>query len=142
MLPTITELELNIEETETLPTLGKSFLYDFKTGDFIMKNGKLVVVEGIEALKVWIEKVIRTKKFHFKIYENVEYGCSIDDLIGSNYPSAFIESELKREITSVLVEHPCINNIEGWEFERDGTHMTIKFTVVTVEGVFVQEVIV
>ena len=140
MLPTITELELNIEETETLPMLGKSFLYDFKTGDFVMKNGKLVVVKGIDALKVWIEKVIRTEKFHFKIYEDVEFGATIEDLIGSNFPRAFIEAELKREITSVLEEHQYINNIEGWEFERDGTLMKIKFTVVTVEGAFVQEV--
>lgn len=140
MLPTITELQLNVEEIETLPAIGKSFLYDFEKGDFVLRNGKMVVVEGVESLKVWIEKVIRTERFRFKIYENVEYGITIEDLIGSNFPRTFIEAELKREITSVLEEHPYINRIEGWQFERDGTLMKIKFTVITVDGAFEQEV--
>ena len=32
----------------------KSFLFDFDTGDFNVRDGKLIECDGIEAVKVWI----------------------------------------------------------------------------------------
>ena len=64
MLPQIVDLEFNTEEIiKDLPPIGKSFLYDFKKGDFVMKNGKMVVIHGIEVLKQWILKVLKTERF-------------------------------------------------------------------------------
>lgn len=140
MFPKIAELEFNIEQAETLPTIGKSFLFDFKKGDFVLKDGKMIELHGIEALKMWIEKTIRTEKFTFKIYENVEYGVLIEDLLGSNFPRTFIESEIKREVTTGLEKHPYIQRINNWQFIRDSNRMSISFEVITIEGAFEQEV--
>ncbi len=41
-------------------TAGKSFLFDFKAGDFVVRDGKLVECDGMDAIKVWIEKILRT----------------------------------------------------------------------------------
>ncbi|MGE8080516.1 DUF2634 domain-containing protein [Peribacillus loiseleuriae] len=141
MLPKITELEFNTEDiNEDLPTIGKSFLYDFNKGDFVLKDGKPVELHGIESLKMWINKVIRTEKFKFRIYDNTEYAMTLEDLMGSNFPQAFIEVEIKREVTSSLLLHPYIKSVDGWTFVRDGTQMKIQFGVTTVEGVFEMEV--
>ncbi|WLR52471.1 DUF2634 domain-containing protein [Bacillus tianshenii] len=139
MLPKITQLEMP-EQTLPQVKIGKSFLFDFRKGDFILKNGKVLVVEEIEALKIWIEKTIRTEKFKFRIYDNTEYGVTLEDLLGSNFPQVFIEAEIKREVTSTLVQHPYIQNISRWKFTRDGSLMTIFFQVITIEGAFEQEV--
>lgn len=141
MLPKIAELEFNTEEIpEDLPKIGKSFLYDFKNGDFVLKDGKMVEIHDLESLKVWIEKVIRTEQFRFRIYDGETYGVTIEDLIGTNYPMDFIESELKREITSSLIRHQYIERIQDWTFRREKSFMYITFTVVTIDGAFEQEV--
>jgi len=137
MLPKIAQLEFNNQEIKTdLPPLGKSFLYDFKKGDFVMRNGKLVEVHGLETLKQWILKVLKTERFRFRIYKDIPYGVTLEDLIGSNLPRAFVEAEIKREVTESLVEHTHIQAIQEWQFIRDGTWMRIKFRVITVEGAF------
>lgn len=142
MLPQITELELNIDEIteEDLPKIGKSFLFDFKNGEFVLKDGKPVAAEGLEALKIWVTKTIMTEKDRFTIYENTDYGTTIEDLIGSNYPREFVESEIKREITEALINHSYIQNITDLKLNKDGSSMKIKFTVVTADGAFEQEV--
>ncbi|OMC81868.1 hypothetical protein BK128_21500 [Viridibacillus sp. FSL H7-0596] len=128
------------EIIEDLPPIGKSFLFDFKKGDFVILNGKMVEIHGIEVLKQWILKVLKTEQFRFKIYENVEYGVTLEELIGSNLPRAFIEAEIKREVTASLLLHTHIESVDEWSFERDGKWMRIKFTVTTVEGSFETEV--
>ncbi|RIJ65537.1 DUF2634 domain-containing protein [Rummeliibacillus sp. POC4] len=143
MLPDIAELEFNTDTTEQskdLPKLGKSFLYDFDKGDFVIKDGKMVEIHGVEVLKQWILKVLKTERFRFKIYENIEYGVTLEDLIGSGFPRSFIEAEIKREVTASLILHSYIESVEDWTFERDGKWMKVWFTVVTIEGAFEMEV--
>ena len=111
---------------------GKSFLFDFEKGDFVVQNGKLVKCDGMEAIKVWIEKILRTEKNRFEIYEDTEYGCQIEDLlIGNNYPVAFIESELKREIEDALLQHPKITAISNFTLERGTNSITVSLEVKT-----------
>jgi hypothetical protein len=140
MLPKITELEFETNQLETSPDIGKSFLFDFEKGDFVLKDGKLIEAHDNESLKVWIKKCLQTEKFRFPIYEDVDYGVTIDDLIGSNFPRAFIESEIKREVTSALTKHSAVQSISGWHFQRDKNWMNVQFQVLTVNGVLNQEV--
>lgn len=119
---------------------GRSFLYDFKKGDFVYKNGAPIEVTGMKALRVWIEKVIRTERFRFKIYEEIEYGVSIEDLIGSMLPRGFTESELKRELTESILLNPIVEELTDWAFDINGSEWRITFTVVTIDDAFVMEV--
>ena len=40
----------------------RSYLFDFDTGDFVVRDGKLIECDGIDAVKVWIETILRTEK--------------------------------------------------------------------------------
>ncbi|QNB48216.1 DUF2634 domain-containing protein [Thermanaerosceptrum fracticalcis] len=144
MLPDIAKFDINTQAQRS-PTIGKSFLFDFTAGDFVIKDGRLVKTEDIEALKGWITKVLKTEKFRFAVYareDKNEYGVTIEDLlIGYNYPPQFIESELKREIESALVKQPMISSLSNWSITRDGAKANIVFRVNLVTGVsFNQEV--
>jgi len=111
---------------------GKSFLIDFTAGDFIIRDGKLVECKGIEAIKVWIEKILRTEKERFNIYNDTDYGCRIEDLlIGSNYPVTFIEAELKREIEDALKQNPNILSVSNFSIERTASGITVSMEVET-----------
>lgn len=145
MLPKIADLEFENDELveEDVPTIGKSFLFDFKKGDFVMKDGKLVVLAGIEALKMWIIKVIRTEKFRFRIYESEndeQYGVMLEDLIGSNFDREFIEAEIEREVTEALMLHEYIVSVDEWQFERNSKKMTVSFAVTTYDETLNMEV--
>jgi len=138
MLPEAAEQEINIGTSETT-TMGKSFLFDFAAGDFVVKDGRLVEVTGTEALKVWIEKVIRTEKFRFKIYDREddrdEYGVTIEDLIvGHDYPSAFVEAELQRELSDALTKNPLISSISEFTVTKDNPRVTVSFTINLADG--------
>ncbi|MEK5070790.1 DUF2634 domain-containing protein [Sporosarcina sp. FSL K6-1508] len=131
-LPEITELEFGeVEFEEELEPIGKTFLYDFDKGDFVMRGGKLVELFELDSLKMWILKIMKTESFRFRIYEETVYGTSIESLIGSSLPRAYIEAEIAREVTESLLLSPYINRLEGWQFERDGKWMRINFKVIS-----------
>lgn len=141
----IPSLETNSTNNQETTQMGKSFLFDFKTGDFVIRDGKLVKIEDIEALKIWIEKILRTEKFKFKVYEKEdknEYGITIQDLItGYNYQKEFIESEIKREVTEALLKNALIDSLEDWSIEKENPILKIGFKVVLKDGnIFSEEV--
>lgn len=120
-----------VAKNETVESGGtKTYLYDFDKGDFVVLDGKLVECDGVEAIKVWIEKIIRTEKGRFPIYDETEYGCHLEDLIiGNNYTVEFIEAELKREIEEALLQNPQISNVSGFELTRDANSITVTLEV-------------
>ena len=112
-----------------------TFLYDFKTCDFVMKDGNPITVSGIDALKVWIDKILRTQLYRYSIYNGTSYGANIEDLvIGKNYGTAFIQSELKREIETALLQNDDIESISDFVMIRNKDKLDISFTLGTVYG--------
>lgn len=127
--------QINIEEqAEKTTNIGTSFKFDFEKGDFILENGKLVQVEDLEALKIWINKVLRTEKFRFEIYKDIDYGVTLEDLIGQTLPRKFVESELKREISEALTKHIMIDSVSNIMTGRDGSKLIINFQVNLIDG--------
>lgn len=142
MLPEIAELEFQTNVESETELYGKSFLFDFQQGDFVIRDGRLIKIEGIEALKIWIMKILKTEKDKYKIYEDTDYGTELKNLIGQNLPRDFVESELKREIKAALERHPMIRHISNLKISRDGAKIILEFMVNLVEGnTFQQEVI-
>lgn len=122
----------------------KSFLFDFNKGDFILKDGRIVVAKELKAIEIWIEKVLKTEKFKFKIYETEssnEYGVTFMDLIGSKHSIFFVQAEIEREVSEVLLKNNEINYVNNFIFIRDKRNLTINFDVETIYGVINKEVI-
>ena len=120
---------------------AKSFLFNFGKGDFVLLDGKMQVAEDIAALKVWIEKILRTKRDEYKIYEGTPYGSRLDDLLIGTYPTAFIDSELRREVEEALTQHPQIVTISEFEVDRSSSNCVISFVVTLASGVTFGEAI-
>ncbi|QZY55094.1 DUF2634 domain-containing protein [Crassaminicella profunda] len=139
MFPQVTQLQIKSKENDSgLPKIGKSFLFDFKKGDFDVKDGRVVEVTEKAAIKIWIKKILRTEKYRYKIYERKdqnEYGVTIEDLIiGNNFPKAFVEAELRREITESLTKHPMIESISQWQIKKNNPKLIVSFQVDLVDG--------
>jgi hypothetical protein len=131
MFPTtdITEITTSSETT----SLGKSFLFDFEKGDFVLVDGNLVETTETKALKIWIEKILKTEKNKYEIYDNENYGVKLDDLKGQVLPLEFAKSEILREVKEALLQHPHIFRVDNLTVEQIDSGLTIKFTVVLVD---------
>lgn len=115
--------------------MKKTFDFDFKAGEFIMKNGNPVVLSGIDALKLWIQKCIRTQLNRYSIYMGKQYGANIEDLvIGKSYGIDFAESELRREIETALLQNEDIQSMSSFSVKRAGSTLDISLTLITVYG--------
>ncbi|HEY5582932.1 MAG TPA: DUF2634 domain-containing protein [Ruminiclostridium sp.] len=138
------EPTISIDSTTAETTSnGKSFFFDFTTGDFVVKDGKVQTVEGIEALKIWIQKVLKTEKFKFKIYETGEtdeYGVTLLNLVNSGHPQMFIQAEIQREITDTLVKNIEILSVDNFSFSREKRILVVGFSVNSTYGTTDEEV--
>ena len=125
-----TQSTINIQSQTESNNGTKTYLFDFDKGDFVIRDGKLVECDGVEAIKVWIEKILRTEKGRFKIYDNTEYGCHLEDLIiGNSYTSEFIEAELKREIEEALLLNSQITSVTNFKISREKNSLTVEMEV-------------
>jgi Protein of unknown function (DUF2634) len=125
----------NVDEfasNEELP-IAREWAWDFESNDFKLNNGKPFIVEGLEAVKIWTFKALRTDRFKHTVY-SWEYGSEINSLIGSGFTSAAIESEVKRMIDEALMHIPYIVRIDNLIVTSDGDSLNISFSLDTVYG--------
>lgn len=129
MFPNSTDITLDNESNTLSGT--KSYMFDFESGDFVVRDGKLIECDSIDAIKVWIEKILRTEKGRYPIYDNTEYGCHLEDLIiGNSYTAEFIEAELKREIEDALKQNSQITSVTNFNITRNTNAITVTLEVV------------
>ena len=129
MFPNSNSVTVNNETKLSSGT--KSYLFDFASGDFVVRDGKLVECDSIDAIKVWIEKILRTEKGRYTIYADTEYGCHLEDLIiGNSYTVEFIEAELKREIEDALKQNSQIKSVTNFQIIRSKHSITVTLEVV------------
>ena len=115
--------------------MKNTFDFDFKAGEFRLKNRNPVVLTGADALKLWIEKCIRTQLGRYSIYAGTRYGANIEDLvIGKSYRIDFAESELRRELEEALLQNGDIHRMESFSTEKRGSELIVRFTLLTVYG--------
>ena len=129
MFPNSTDIMISNENKASNGT--KSYLFDFDNSDFVVRDGKLIECDGIDAIKVWIEKILRTEKGRYTIYADTEYGCHLEDLIiGNSYTVEFIEAELKREIEDALKQNSQIKSVTNFQIIRSKHSITVTLEVV------------
>lgn len=130
--------EIFLNETETqeseLP-LFKEMAIDFETGEPIIKNNEVVTLEGSEALKVWIWKVLKTERYKYKAYTD-NYGNELKEQLGTIYDKTIKDAILENEIRECLGVNPYITSLHSFNIETpEGMqHPYIYFSIDTVYG--------
>lgn len=120
-----TEDLIEEEEEEYYP---REYDIDFKTGKL---TGK--IADGARALAVWAYLAIRTQRYKFFQY-SWNYGCDINELIGTTNSDEYVYSEINRMLTDCLEVNPYINGIEDLQIERSNEKIYIQFTLQTDYG--------
>lgn len=120
------------EDTKELP-LFKEYAWDFKENKFIYENGKMKVLEGKEALKVWIYKTLKTPRFRYKAYSS-DYGQEFEELIGMTLSNEALKIEAERYLKECLLINPYITNIKNINVLVEKDVLKIDATIDTVYG--------
>lgn len=133
---TVTDIEASAETADYV----KDIAFDFASNSFKLQDGKPIILEGVDALKQWIEKALRTARYRWPAY-TWDYGSEIEDIIGLDLSNEILESELKRAIKETLLINQFINGVYDFKVTRNGSIRNISFTVdTTLDDTFTQEV--
>ena len=128
LLPTDIVDDEKLEEELDEKEVPREYEINFETGQL---TGN--IVEGIQAIKVWIWLALQVKRYNHTIY-TWDYGTEIDDLIGKGYSSDYIESEAERMTEECLLMNENITGISDFKIEINGTKASIAFVAETVYG--------
>lgn len=113
---------------------GKSWRFDFETGDFIMTpTGKTMETREEDAWLEWCQKAVLTERYKYLIYSR-QYGQEFTDLIRRNLNRAANESEIKRIVTEALKVDPRTASVDNFTFNWDGDQCFFTCQVKSVRG--------
>ncbi|GAW28970.1 DUF2634 domain-containing protein, partial [Carboxydocella sp. ULO1] len=102
LFPTFEMPELVEQETESAPNYGKSWLFDFEKGEFVLDGaGRVVETDEHTAWVQWCIKTVLTERFAYLIY-STDYGTEIEQAL-SQKTRRTLEAELERAITESLL---------------------------------------
>lgn len=121
---------IQAEEKEQDVKIGKSFVFDFKSKRFNVVAGKVKETTEEEAIRQWIELLLRTAVDKYKVYEGTGFGTNIDKLIGYKSMRGFVESEMKREISEKIIMNRAIERIENFKTDFEGSMIEVSFTAI------------
>lgn len=116
------------EDDGQVVKMPKEYGIDFATGQL---TGK--IVEGLEAIKVWIWLCMHTERFRHAIY-SADYGTSLEQYIGHILSEEYINTDCESEISDALLINEYIESIEDFEAVRNSDSLNISFRVVTKFG--------
>ena len=116
------------EDDSQVVKVPREYGINFQTGQL---TGK--IVEGLEAIKVWIWLCMHTERFRHAIY-SADYGTSLEQYIGHMLSEEYINTDCESEISDALLINEYIESIEDFEAVRNYDSLNISFRVVTKFG--------
>ena len=128
--------ELSVAEVsnEKLLPMYMEWAFDFEKGELKVKHGKYYLVEGNEALKIWIYKALRTPRFNFNSFTH-KYGSELGTLASTVEDKDILYSEISRYIEEVLLANPYIISVSDFNFSRSkSSEVDVRFNVNTIYG--------
>ena len=126
--------DMAVEESaaESLP-LYTEVAWDFEKNIPIVEKGDFKIVTGIEAIKTWVYKTMKTERFRYQIY-TWNYGSEMEGLIGQNYTPNLTKAECIRCTKEALLINPYITNISNAEVTFDKGELKFHGKIETIYG--------
>ena len=126
--PAYIEDDEDTEGLEEETPVPKDYGIDFKTGQL---TGD--IVEGLEAIKVWIWLALQTPRYRYYIY-TWDYGSEFEELKGQMYTEEYLEAEAYHMTEDCLLVNENIESISDFSVSRERDTAVISFTADTLYG--------
>lgn len=120
--------------TEELPVLTE-YAYDFEKNELLLdKQGHTYLVEGNEALRIWIQKALFTERSHYTAYSPA-FGSEWQlQLVGQTMDTEILKLEIERFIVEALMVNPYIQRLDNFIFRNSAAGMTVTFECTSIYG--------
>lgn len=107
----------------------QEWAFDIDTGQFMTnENGRYYLVEGNEALKIWLYWAVTTQRYRW-IANSRDYGVETDRMIGMFMSDAIKSSELKRTIREAIEICPYVKSVKSIELSAEEELVLVDVTV-------------
>ena len=113
--------------------LYREVAWDFKKDVTIIENGDFKIVEGNEAIKVWVYKALLVPRYQYSIY-SWDYGSELMDLIGKAYTPQLTKAEAKRYIEEALKINPYILDVNVIDTDFKDSVLSANVKITTIYG--------
>ena len=120
------------ESTNEYPTL-QDIAIDFKTGSPIIENNAFKIVEGNEALKVWVYRALKIDRFSHLMY-SWDFGNEVMTLVNQGYTPQLTKVEVKRFIEEALYVHPYIEDINITNIDFYNSVLSVSMIITSIYG--------
>lgn len=121
-----------ILDIDNLP-IYREIAWDFGLNVPIIEENEFKIVEGIEAVKVWVYKAIKTARFEHEIY-SWDYGCEMRDLTGYGFSKELIVSEVKRYVEEALMINEYIKEVNAVALGLNDDKLQVEVSINTYYG--------
>lgn len=124
-------LDVEIQEAAAVAVVQevpREYGIDFTTGQL---TGK--IVEGLEAIKVWIWNCLKTERYRYAIY-SWQYGVEYEQYIGETITDEYLQSDCQVETEEALMVNPYITGVSDFNATLTGSLLKIVFTAETTLG--------
>ena len=119
--------------SEILPGTGSVIGFDYKTCEIPVLDGRILLYDGLDAVRYWAEKQIHTVKNKYEVHKDVDFGiCDLKELITSGFPEMFVRSQIEGDITERLLKHPSIKEVSEFVFEKEKRTWKVSFVINTI----------
>ena len=127
LLPSFILDEIEVYKSPEIK-VPREYEIDYETGQL---TGK--IVEGLEAIKVWIWLVLRIPRYRYLLF-SWDYGNEYESLIGKSYSEEYLQAEAKRMTEDCLLMNEYITSIENFSASFIEETLNLSFTVNTKYG--------
>ena len=135
--PSLNVVSEAYKQNKELPLL-KEYAWDFERDEFLFdENGKFIIVEGLEALKVRNYLSLKIYRDRWFIH-NGKVGSRLKQLIGASYNTACLH--LQEILEEALVDGVYVTSIENLETSLEGNKMKASFTVNSIYGNYTETI--
>ncbi|WP_295237913.1 DUF2634 domain-containing protein [Veillonella sp.] len=125
-------LELKDVPKNELPEF-REYAFDFKKNQFVIENGRLVVLTQNEAIKVWAYKALITERYRYRAYFD-DYGAELEHFIGTVTNDGTEAIEIFRYIKEALLVNPYIKDVNILGIEQKKKIFRLQIELVTIYG--------
>lgn len=107
--------------------------WDFENDRVLFAQGRPVIAERSEAVRVWCCRCLRVPRFRHAIY-SAAYGSQVEELIGRSYSEDARRSEVERYVREALECSPYVADVREIAVEFAGSTVHVSAAVKTIYG--------
>ena len=119
-----------LDKSESSLPLFKEYAFDFATNEPIIENGKFVILNGLEAIKVWVYKAVVIERYKYSAFD-WQYGVEIEKLVGR---ADITKEKIEKMLSDALLISAYIQSVSVSSFVRDGSSFSFIATIETIYG--------